>query len=208
MPDAEGFLLLVDAEPELMPPARAFDSDADMGSAITQRARDEAHSCLRCGKAAVIAYVAHAESGPRWLDLCADCGCDVLDALTRMERFAGPPGAGWGPDDEDICRPVELPGGEMIRVHGAEPMTDRGAAALAEVVAVARRLMPEPDAGAGELFDRLDRGRQRRAILLRQVAREAGVQPSVLTRLANGAMPGEENREKLELWLARGESDD
>lgn len=44
------------------------------------------------------------------------------------------------PDPEDTCRPVEIDG-DIIRVHGAEELSDESQAALTEVVRAARRRM-------------------------------------------------------------------
>jgi hypothetical protein len=105
------------------------------------------------------------------------------------------------PDPRDECRPVTLPTGEALRVRGAEPPTGQDAAALAEVVAATRRLMPEPDPGAAELYERLNVVRGGRT--WREIAREAGVSAAVFSRLANGVMPGEADRVNLGQWLAK-----
>lgn len=65
---ADGFLLLLKAEPTLMPPApQDYDS--------VERIRRLRHSiaCLRCGRPARTATVTETELGPRWLDLCSGC---------------------------------------------------------------------------------------------------------------------------------------
>lgn len=71
--DVEAMLTLLAVEPTLLPPAPA---PAD-GDHIEHRRRDEIHTCLRCGKRAVCAFIAvskrRPEAGPRWLDLCAAC---------------------------------------------------------------------------------------------------------------------------------------
>lgn len=65
----EGFLLLLKAEPTLLPEAPA---DA-AGEHIERRRLDEVHACLRCGGRADCAFIAATELGPRWLDLCNGC---------------------------------------------------------------------------------------------------------------------------------------
>jgi hypothetical protein len=69
MTEADALLHLLKAQPTLLPPAPA---DAD-GKHIEHRRQDEAHMCLKCGKRAQAALIAHTEIGPRWLDLCLDC---------------------------------------------------------------------------------------------------------------------------------------
>jgi hypothetical protein len=101
----------------------------------------------------------------------------------------------------DECRPVMLPTRETILVRGSGPYTGQGVAALAEVVATARRMTPPPSPEAVDLHGRLDAVRTRWALLWRGVATEAGVRPSVLSRLANGIMPDEGDRGRLESWL-------
>ena len=102
-------------------------------------------------------------------------------------------------EPRDECRPVELPGGGTVLARGAEPLGEQDMAALAELVAVARRLAPEPDPGAAELYARLDEARDGR--FWREVAREAGVGAAVPSRLANGFLPAAQDREKLEEWV-------
>ena len=68
-PDADGMLYLLKANPTLLPEA---PPDAD-GKAIEHRRHDEVHPCLRCGKRAMVAYIAALEIGPRWVDLCPGC---------------------------------------------------------------------------------------------------------------------------------------
>jgi hypothetical protein len=48
--------------------------DGWTGADITHRTMDQVHPCLRCGQQAQLAYVAHTDKGPRWLDLCPPCG--------------------------------------------------------------------------------------------------------------------------------------
>lgn len=69
MNSAEGMLYLLKAEPTLLPEAPV----GDVAELIEHRTHDEVHSCLRCGKRAVQAFVADTELGPRWLDLCMPC---------------------------------------------------------------------------------------------------------------------------------------
>ncbi|MGH3376000.1 MAG: hypothetical protein ACRDP6_14775 [Actinoallomurus sp.] len=69
-PTAEGMLHLLKAEPTLLPEAPAAFTARD----VDHRRLDEVHPCLRCGKRAHLAYVAHTDIGPRWLDLCHPCG--------------------------------------------------------------------------------------------------------------------------------------
>lgn len=101
----------------------------------------------------------------------------------------------------DQCRPVALPTGETIRARGAEPMTEQDAAALATVVAAACGLIPPPPLEAVELYARLDAVRADRGLSWRELAREAGVRPSVPSRLANGILPGAEDQARLDQWL-------
>lgn len=110
------------------------------------------------------------------------------------------------PEPREECRPVILPTGETIVVRGAQPMTEQGAAALAEVVAVVRRMIPPPPPEAVDLYARLDTARFARGLTWRELAKEAGVRATVLSRLANGTVPDAGDRERLEAWQAK-ESD-
>lgn len=74
--NAAGMLLLLRAEPTLMPPAPT----TDLGSAINRRREDEVHACLSCGGRAGHAFIAHTNAGPRWLDLCWPCSAAVRRA--------------------------------------------------------------------------------------------------------------------------------
>lgn len=67
--DAIPLLHLLKANPTLLPPA----PDPFTGAHIEHRCHDEVNMCLRCGKRAQTAFVAHTDLGPRWLDLCAPC---------------------------------------------------------------------------------------------------------------------------------------
>jgi hypothetical protein len=64
-------LHLLRAEPTLLPAAPA--GPVGLGSAIEHRRKDEIHACLRCGKRAHCAFIAHTDLGNRWLDLCWAC---------------------------------------------------------------------------------------------------------------------------------------
>ena len=77
----EGFLHLLKAEPTLLPVA-----PADATAALIDRRRlDEVHSCLRCGKRAQMAFIAHTPIGPRWLDLCAACSRPLYSASSPRD---------------------------------------------------------------------------------------------------------------------------
>jgi hypothetical protein len=87
--DVLGFLHLLKAEPDLLPPApEKFD-----GTDIERRRMDQVHSCLRCGKRAQAALVALTDAGPRWLDLC----WEHFDWIRRTEPSPSP-----GLDDDLI----------------------------------------------------------------------------------------------------------
>lgn len=69
MSDADALLYLLRANPTLLPEAPA-DTTAEQ---MDHRRHDEVHTCLRCGKRAQAAVVAHTSLGGRWLDLCHAC---------------------------------------------------------------------------------------------------------------------------------------
>ena len=104
-------------------------------------------------------------------------------------------------EPKDSCRPVTVPSGESIRVRGAEPLDAAGVAALGELVDVVRRMMPEPDPGAAELWARVDAARRPLMLTARGAARDAGVAPSALSRLAQGRMPVGSALAAIERWL-------
>jgi hypothetical protein len=108
-------------------------------------------------------------------------------------------------EPQDSCRPVTLPTGETLRVRGAGEMDAAGVAALGEIVDVARRMMPEPDGGAPELYARVDAVRARLGLSARDVAHQAVVSHAMLSRLANGRMPNAMDLSLLELWLRENE---
>ncbi len=69
MSDADALLYLLRGNPTLLPEAPP-DTTAEQ---MDHRRLDEVHACLRCGKRAQCAIVAHTEIGNRWLDLCHGC---------------------------------------------------------------------------------------------------------------------------------------
>lgn len=99
-PDVRGFVLLLRAEPALMPCAPAGEAC----HLIDHRTLGEVHSCLRCGQRAQVAYIGNLD-GPRWLDLCASCDHWFRCGLDAMERedgaelagIAGRLGEAWKP---------------------------------------------------------------------------------------------------------------
>jgi hypothetical protein len=104
--------------------------------------------------------------------------------------------------ERDECRPVTLPSGETIPVLGGREPDAREAAALGDVVDAVRRLMPDPDPGAPDLWARVDAARVREVLFLREIGWQAGVRASVLFRLRQGRMPCAEDLAKVEAWLA------
>lgn len=115
------------------------------------------------------------------------------------------------PEPRDECRPVTLPSGETIRVRGAGDLGPDGVAALAELVEAARRKHAAenpPDPGAQSLWARVDARAYLAGVSVRDAAKQAGVAPSVLSRLANGRMPGPDDLARIEAWLARHEEAD
>ena len=76
---ADGFLYLLKTEPSLLPPA----PESEWGRHINNRCGDAVHSCLRCGKQAHMALIAHTDIGPRWLDLCYTCTSWLRRNATR-----------------------------------------------------------------------------------------------------------------------------
>ncbi len=104
----------------------------------------------------------------------------------------------------DECRLVTLPSGETVPVFGSESMSPEGAAALGELVDVVRAKMaaenPENPL-ATALYLRCEAVRNDRVMFWSEAAREAGVRFSVMTRLANGRMPGPEDLARIEAWL-------
>lgn len=86
--DAAAFLRRLAAEPELMAPAPV----AFTGDQVDHRARDEVRGCLRCGRPAQVALVAHTKIGPRWLDLCAACNYLAQLASDPHPNVYDPPG--------------------------------------------------------------------------------------------------------------------
>lgn len=118
-------------------------------------------------------------------------------------------GAGdvWEPDEftSAVCRPVTLSSGETVPVHGGEPLSPEGVAAFGELVEMVRAKMVAenpPDVGAAELYERIAAVRERLGLSAYETAKRAGVKLSVLTRLANGRMPGVENLARIEAWLS------
>jgi hypothetical protein len=106
--------------------------------------------------------------------------------------------------DRDECREVTLPSGEPIHVRGARPMNTEEVAALGILVdAVRAKHATEhpPNPAAEALYARLAARAESAGIRLRDAAREAGVRPSVLTRIAQGYMPGEDDLAAIEAWL-------
>jgi hypothetical protein len=76
--------MLIDAEPTLLSPVE--DDEDRWGEAITFRVEYEIHSCLRCGKTAVVSYIVGTGSGqddPRWLDLCWHCASGIRRAMAE-----------------------------------------------------------------------------------------------------------------------------
>jgi hypothetical protein len=86
--DAAAFLRRLAAEPHLMDAAPADFT----GELMDHRARDEVHGCLRCGRPAQVAMVAHTKIGPRWLDLCAACNYLAQLANDPHPNVYDPPG--------------------------------------------------------------------------------------------------------------------
>jgi hypothetical protein len=123
------------------------------------------------------------------------------------------PDDGWVPGEftSAVCRPVTLDTGETVPVLGDRPMDAREAAALARLVEVVRAKVAAehpPEPGAEALYARIAAVRTAARLSAYQTAKAAGVSLSVLTRLANGRMPGEQDRVAIETWLAGQEADD
>lgn len=109
------------------------------------------------------------------------------------------------PEPRDACRPVKLPSNETIRVRGARPLNAEETAALGEVVDAARRKLTAehpPNPAAEALWARVAARCDARGILRRDAAHEAGVRPSVLTRIAQGVMPDGDDLAAIEAWLS------
>lgn len=105
----------------------------------------------------------------------------------------------------DECRPVVLPSGETVRLRGSEPIGADGIAALATVVAAAQRRFEAEhpaNAEAAALYELLDAARLARGMTWRQVAREAGIASSLVTRIAQGLMPDAPVVVALEQWAS------
>lgn len=105
---------------------------------------------------------------------------------------------------EDTCRPVTLPSGETVRVRGACDPTLEEVEAISEVLDAARaRFLAErpPNPAADMLYSRLTVRTVERDILMRDVAKEAGVRLSTVVRIAQGIMPGDEDMAAIEAWL-------
>jgi hypothetical protein len=118
---------------------------------------------------------------------------------------------GWVPEEftSAVCRPVTLGTGETVPVLGDRPMDARDTAALGQLVAVVRAKVAAehpPEPGAQALYARIDAARTATGLSAYQTAKAAGVALSVLTRLANGRMPGEQARAAIETWLAGQET--
>lgn len=109
-------------------------------------------------------------------------------------------------EQRDTCRDVLLPSGEVIRVRGRGGLGPAGVAALGELVDAVRALAAQnpPDAGAPELFVRIEAARGDRS--LRECAGLAGVKFSVLFRVGQGRMPAPQDLELIEAWLRRAET--
>lgn len=70
---AEGMLMLLKAEPTLLPPV--YGDTEFRGTSLhwmIEQRRHQSHSCLRCPAPARVAYVAHLDKD-RWIDLCPAC---------------------------------------------------------------------------------------------------------------------------------------
>ena len=104
----------------------------------------------------------------------------------------------------DECRPVKLPSGEKIRVRGGHAMSEAETKFLGEIVEAARRLIPPSDPGAAELYERIQALKDRVGLLHNSsLAVLIGVNYSVLTRIAQGRMPGDADLAKIEERLAK-----
>jgi hypothetical protein len=113
------------------------------------------------------------------------------------------------PDPRDTCRPVALPSGEQIVVRGGREMDEQESAMLEQVVGAARRLheLTHPvEQGVAELWARIEAALRPGRHPLRDAAQQVGVRFAVLFRVAQGRMPGEQDRAAIEAWLAPQES--
>lgn len=113
------------------------------------------------------------------------------------------------PEPRDECRPVALPSGETIRMRGGRPLDLEETVALGKIVDAARAMhaAEHPANPAAEaLWSRLLARAGERGISLRDAAREAGVRPSRLLRVAQGYMPDDADLAAIDAWLARGTS--
>lgn len=113
-------------------------------------------------------------------------------------------------EPRDSCRLVTLPSGEQIRVRGSGKMSPEAAAALGELVDAARaKLAAEhpPNPAAEALWARLTARADTLGIRMRDLAHEADVRPSTLTRIAQGYMPGGEELLAIERWLTGGDDE-
>lgn len=81
--DVAGFLYLLRENPTLLDAAPGSDSP----DAIELRVA-EGHACLRCGRPADAALIAHVlpEGGDRWLDVCAPCGRWLQGGIEELRR--------------------------------------------------------------------------------------------------------------------------
>lgn len=153
------------------------------------------------------------------LPLPNECGCACREYCRQMSRCDTECGCypcpichpdyfedDWEPEEftSAVCRPVTLPSGETIPVLGSEPMSAEGAAALGELIEAARakHAAEHPEnPSATALYLRCEAVRNDRVMFWSEAAREAGVRFSVMTRLANGRMPGPEDLALIEAWL-------
>jgi hypothetical protein len=113
-------------------------------------------------------------------------------------------------EPRDECREVTLPSGEPVRYRGSGELSPEAVAALGELVDAARAWHaaehPE-DPAATALWRRLRAVADARGLLMREVAHECGVRPSVVTRIAQGYMPDGHNLAAIERWLTSGGTD-
>ena len=117
---------------------------------------------------------------------------------------------GWEPEEftSATCRPVTLDSGETVPVLGDRPLSPEGIAALKELIEAARaRLAAEnpPGTGAQSLWARVDARAYLLRVSVRDAAKQAGVAPSALSRLAQGRMPGPSDLARIETWLGTQE---
>ena len=77
MTRTEGMLWLVKAHPDLADPVAV---GIDHVQQMYHRAQDQIHQCMACPNWAVVALIGETSGGYRFIDLCAECEREVIEA--------------------------------------------------------------------------------------------------------------------------------